>query len=99
MTGAKPEEMPNEPKMYPYQGQSIGKNLDGFAEKAPVKGAEQLDHVSVPIDPVDIFGEQAKDSRPLHTDTKMPSGPKQGDFANKNLKGPVPGSKIKNSKV
>ena len=83
MTGAKPESIPNEPKMYPYQGESnpAAKNLDSFAEQAQVKPAGQLDTVHVPIDPIHVFGKAAPDPKPLHSDTKMTSAAKLPSFA------------------
>jgi hypothetical protein len=101
---AKPNEMPNQPKEYPYEGMGSGNggNLDKFAEHAPIKGADQLEHVSVPIDPVHLLGEQAKEGRGMHTDSKMASGPKQENYANEGLRSSLmnnkPGARIKRPK-
>lgn len=84
-TGAKPTTQPNEPKMYPgdqgFKQQLGGTNLDGFAENAKVKGADQFDTVKNPIEAVHIYGSPAAPGEKMHTDTKMASSLKMPSFA------------------
>lgn len=78
---------PNEPKMYPGQqdfGKSSGgSNMEGFAEKAAIKPENQLQHIAVPIASEHIFGKASQETKPLHSDTKMPSAAKMPSFADK----------------
>lgn len=101
-TGAIPTEEPNEPKQYPYQGQKVapdGAGMDTFAENAKIAAPAQLQHISVPIDPVHVFGQQVKDGRPINTTPKMAGGVKQANFGNENQKGPMMGSNLKKPKI
>jgi hypothetical protein len=71
--------------MYPgqqdFNKSSGGTNLEGFAEKAPIKGPDQLQHIANAIGSEHVFGKPLQDPKPLHQDTKMKSSLKMPSFA------------------
>lgn len=66
MTGAKPEEQPNEPRINPKEG-AMSK---GFAGDAKVNVQTQKEHKSIKIDSEHIFGKKVEDKKPMHMDPK-----------------------------
>lgn len=92
------DKQPNEPKMYPgqqdFNKSAGGDNMEGFAEKAPIKAQDQLNHISVPIASEHIFGKASPDPKAVHMTPNMASSAKMPSFANSEK---IPG--LKKSKI
>lgn len=87
-TGAKPNEMPNEPRMAPNLGKVKGPqadsspSLDNMAGDAQIKPPAQMETIAHKIEAEHVFGTKSNDVSPIHQSPSNFSPRKVKDFGN-----------------